>query len=93
MPGSLPSASRIRLIRRTASRECPPSSKKLSSMLTPRRPNTSANRSQRISSCGLRGALPPAASCISGIGRALRSSLPFGVSGIACMTTTADGTM
>ena len=50
---------RIRLISRIASSECPPSSKKLSSIPTRSTPRTSANSPHRISSCGVRGARQP----------------------------------
>ena len=55
-------------------------------------PSTSANSEHRISSCGVRGARVTAGA-MSGAGSALRSSLPFGVSGKRSRTTKADGTM
>ena len=55
---SMPRVERMRLTRRVASREWPPSSKKLSSMLTAGRPRMSANSPHRISSCGVRGVRP-----------------------------------
>ncbi len=84
---------RTRLISRVARSECPPSSKKPSSMPTLSRPSTSANSAQRISSCGVRGARPVLPAPKSGAGRAFRSSLPFGVTGMASRTTMALGTM
>ena len=87
------STARIRLISRVASRECPPSSKKLSSTPTAGRPSTAANSSQRIASCGLRGARCACAEPSSGSGSARRSSLPFGVSGSASSAMIACGTM
>ena len=91
MPSSTSSTARTRLISRVASSECPPSSKKLSSMPTAATPRTSANRPHRISSCGDRGPRrdDPTA---SGAGSERRSSLPFGVSGSASSTTIDDGT-
>ena len=53
---STSSADRIRLISRVASSECPPSSKKSSSIPTRSTPSTSANSEHRIASCGVRGA-------------------------------------
>ena len=53
---STSSAARIRLIRRVANSECPPSSKKLSSTPTRGSPSTSANSPHSSASCGLRGA-------------------------------------
>ena len=51
----------MRPISRVASSECPPSSKKLSSMPTRASPSTSANSPHRISSCGVaRRPLQPA---------------------------------
>jgi len=84
---------RIRLISRVASSECPPSSKKLSSMPTRSSPSTSANRAHSISSCGVRGSRRDAGLASSGAGSAPRSSLPFGVSGSRSSTTSAEGTM
>ena len=60
---------RIRLINRIASSECPPSSKKLSSMPTRSTPSTSANNPQRISSCGVRGARRACVGAESGLGQ------------------------
>ena len=56
MATSSPSAVRIRLTRRVARSEWPPSSKKLSSIPTFETPRVSAKSVQRISSCGERGA-------------------------------------
>ncbi len=59
---SAPSARRTRLTSRVASSEWPPSAKKSSSTPTSSTPRTSANRPQRISSCGVaRRAAAPAA--------------------------------
>ena len=68
---------RMRLISLMASSECPPRSKKLSSMLTRATPRISANKPQRISSCGVRGARRAWTGRASGAGSARRSSLPF----------------
>ena len=48
----------MRLIRRVASSEWPPSAKKLSSIPTRSSPSTSANSAHRISSCGVRAHTP-----------------------------------
>ncbi|GGP74359.1 hypothetical protein GCM10010185_54890 [Saccharothrix coeruleofusca] len=86
------SVDRIRLSSWIASSECPPSSKKLSSGLTSAAPSTSAKSPQRISSVGVRGARP-VADPYSGAGRALRSTLPFTLSGNDSSRTKAEGTM
>ncbi len=83
----------MRLIRRVAIREWPPRAKKLSSMPTRGTRSTSAYSPQRISSFGERGPRPPSSERGSGAGRALRSTLPFGVSGMVSRATRADGTM
>ncbi len=91
---STPSASRARVATRVASRECPPSSKKLSSTPTRSTPSTSAQIPASTSSVGVRGATyASAAPESSGAGSARRSVLPCGVSGSASSTTTAAGTM
>src|SRR5215467_6953807 len=83
---------RMRLIRRVANSEWPPSAKKSSSIPTRSNPNTSANSAHSNSSRGLRGKrITPAR--ISGAGSAARSSFPFAVSGRRSNTTIADGTM
>ncbi len=82
---------RIRLIRRVASSECPPSAKKSSSIPTPATPNTSANSEHRTSSCGVRGNRPPPR--YAGAGSAPRSNFPFAVSGRRSNSTSAAGTM
>ncbi len=56
MLNSASRVARMRLIRRVARSEWPPSSKKPSSMPTLSRPSTSANSTQRISSRAVRGA-------------------------------------
>src|SRR5262249_26431538 len=84
---------RMRLIRRVASSECPPSAKKSSSIPTRSTPNTSANSPQRISSCGVRGKPPPNPPTCCGAGSAPRSSFPFAVSGRRSSSTIAPGTM
>ena len=48
----------MRPISRVASSECPPSSKKLSSMPTAASPSVSANSPHSTSSCGVRGSAP-----------------------------------
>ena len=80
---------------RAASREWPPSSKKLSFALTRGRRNTSAQTPAMISSAGVRYWSVPSGPTEdgSGTGRALRSILPLGVSGSASSTTNADGVM
>ncbi len=90
---STPIADRTRLISRVASSECPPSSKKLSSIPTRSTFSTSAKRTARSSSRGLRGRRPSAAPDSVGAGRALRSSLPFEVSGSRSSVTKEAGTM
>ena len=52
---STPNALRMRLTRRVATSEWPPSSKKLSSIPTRPTAKLSAKSEQRISSCGVRG--------------------------------------
>ena len=59
----------------------------------PPNPSISAKSEQRISSWGVRGARQVVVAVRSGAGSALRSSLPFGVSGRASSTTIAAGTM
>ncbi len=90
---STPSAVLIRLTSRLASSECPPRSKKPSSMPTRATPSTSAKSAQRISSRGPRGPRPAGSPSYSGAGSALRSSFPFGVNGSASSVTNAVGTM
>ncbi len=68
---SRPSTERIRPASRVASREWPPSSKKLSSMVTDGRSSTSANSWHSTSSRGLRGLRPVGSSWVSGSGSAL----------------------
>src|SRR5207237_543288 len=83
---------RIRLIRRVATSEWPPSAKKSSSIPTRSTPRTSANSAHSNSSCGLRGRRPTEG-LNSGAGSAERSSFPFAVSGNPSRTTIAEGTM
>lgn len=72
----------------------PPRSKKLSSMLSAAAPRISAASAHRVSSCAVRGPRPWVSPVpYSGAGRALRSSLPFGVSGSAGSVTKPAGTM
>ena len=86
-------ASRSRAASVTASRECPPSSKKLSSGPTRSRSSTSANAAQMISSARVAGGLDEVA-WNSGAGRALRSIFPLTVTGSPSgSTTTAAGIM
>ncbi len=92
-PISTPRADRRRLTRRTARRECPPSSKKLSSTFTWGTLRMSANTEHRISSWALAGARPELAAVYSGAGSARRSSLPLTVRGRVSRTIVADGTM
>src|SRR5215831_14139558 len=83
---------RMRLIRRVANSEWPPSAKKSSSIPTRSNPNTSANSAHSNSSRGLRAKRTTPA-LTSGAGSAARSSFPFAVSGRRSRTTIADGTM
>ncbi len=90
---SAPAAARMRLISRVASREWPPSSKKPLSTPTSSTPSTSAKSAHNSSSPGVPGARPAERSVRAGAGRALRSSLPFGVTGSSGRVTKAAGTM
>src|SRR5882757_4573039 len=85
--------SRRRCASDTASSECPPSSKKLSSTPTRSTPSTSANTWHTISSTTVTGPRPPPTTTNSGTGNAARSTFPFTVRGSSSRTTTADGTM
>ena len=79
-----------------ASRECPPSSKKLSKTPTRSILRSCLQIPATISSVGLRGATNGSSSRSrrrSGAGRARRSALPLGVSGIRSTTTNAAGIM
>ena len=89
----MPSRFSMRAISRAASREWPPRSKKLSWTPTRSRPSTSAQISASTSSTGVRGATSPGAGPRSGLGRALRSTLPLGLSGMASRRMKAAGTM
>src|SRR5215208_7925470 len=77
-----------------ANSECPPSSKKLSSIPTFPTLSTSSHIPLTISSTAVRGptysAPPPP---ISGFGNALRSTFPFGVRGISVSFTITPGTI
>ena len=87
---------RIRSISVTASSECPPSSKKLSCRPTRSTPQQlRPDRRQRRSRSRPAAPRTPASRTHppSGAGSALRSSLPFGVSGSASSRTYAAGTM
>ena len=90
---STPNSACSAAVRRVASRELPPTSKKLSSApgigCPSTVPNTSATRRSR-SVAGAREALPDAK---TGSGNAFRSSLPDGVTGTSSMTVIAAGTM
>ena len=93
---STPSACRTRETTRTASSECPPSSKKWSRAAHPlRAQHLGPDRRHRLAP-----SRPPAPRTRArrtrrrpGAGSALRSSLPFGVSGSASSRTYAAGTM
>ena len=93
---SISKVRRMRAVRRDASREFPPHSKKLSSG-DGRRPSSSSQRSAIVSSTGPRNAVsrvsahPNAASSI--LDRAARSILPFEVSGSRSITRSEEGTM
>src|SRR5262249_51437228 len=78
---------RMRLIRRVASSEWPPSAKKSSSIPTRSNPKTSANKAHSNSSRGLRAKRNTEA-LTSGAGSAPRSNFPFAVSGRCSKTTT-----
>ena len=91
-----PSACRTREITCIASSECPPSSKKLSCRPTRSTPSSSAQipaSSVSASPCGRLVRSAGHTRRPSGAGSALRSSLPFGVSGSASSHTYAAGTM
>ena len=78
---------------RVANSECPPSSKKLSSMLTVGRPNILANSSHNSCSSGVLGARPLPAESGLGAGSVSRSSVPLGVTGNASSMISAVGVM
>ena len=91
-----PAACRTREITCTASSECPPSSKKLSWRPTRSTPqHLGPDLGQRLLDLALRRLVAARARSASpsGAGSALRSSLPFGVSGSASSRTKAAGTM
>ena len=72
-------AARMRLTRRVTRSEWPPSAKKLSSRPTRPTPKVSAKSEQRSSSRGVLGARRALVVAVkSGVGSALRSSLPLG---------------
>ena len=80
---------------RVPSSEWPPSAKKSSCTPTRSVPSTAAQIPTRISSAGVEGGTgsPSPAASAAGSGRARRSVLPLGVSGMASSATNADGTM
>ncbi|SLI22657.1 Uncharacterised protein [Mycobacteroides abscessus subsp. abscessus] len=80
-------------VRRVASSEVPPMSKKLSSAPGTGRPSTCSNTAATRRSTSVRGGRPAPAAANTGAGSALRSSLPEGVTGTSSSTTTAAGTM
>ncbi len=83
-----PRASWIRATTRAASRECPPSSKKRSSIPMAETFRTSDQISARVVSSAVRGAtIRERSPEISGFGSALRSTLPLGLNGSASSTT------
>ncbi|HEX5872796.1 MAG TPA: hypothetical protein VFY65_20335 [Longimicrobium sp.] len=94
---STPNTARTRETTRVASSECPPSAKKSSFRPTRSTRSSSAQIPASTSSAGVRGATYPSAevdaAAASGAGRALRSTLPLGVSGSASIATMAPGTM
>ncbi len=91
---SAPRAERMRETTWVASSEWPPRSKKLSSAPTRGTPSNRAQMSASSVSVGVRGAAPLAPEDgAPGAGSALRSTLPFAVSGRAGSTTSAEGTM
>jgi len=75
--------------------ECPPSSKKLSWIPTSDTRSRSRNRPAISDSTGFRGGTTAPSSVLDGsiAGSARRSTLPFGVSGIASRRRKAEGTM
>ena len=87
-------ARRARLTSGIATMLSPPSAKKSSWTPTEGSPSTSANSSASVASAAVAGSASPVSAAQSGAGSALRSSLPFGVSGSAPSSTIAvDGTM
>ena len=91
---SMPSAACTRAATRVAPSEVPPMSKNESVALTCGRLAMSPKTLATASSAAVRGAMYSAAlSMNSGSGRALRSSLPFAVSGNASNSMMALGTM
>src|SRR6185295_6131773 len=95
-PNSTPSASLTRLTTCVASNECPPNSKKFSSLPTRSILSTSAHIPPMISSTGvcLSSLSPlPSSSSSSTSGNPRRSNFPFAVTGSLSITTTCLGTM
>ncbi|CAM3631138.1 hypothetical protein COSO111634_21245 [Corallococcus soli] len=92
---STPKEARMRETTWVTSREWPPSSKKLSWTPTRSTRSTSLQSTASFCSVSLRGATYStlAGSAPSGEGRALRSTLPLLVSGMASRETKAEGTM
>lgn len=93
---STPSSSRTLSTTRRARSEWPPRSKKLAFTPMPVMPSTSLQIAASARSVSVLGAAasPSAADIASPMpGRALRSTLPFGVSGSASSSTQAWGTM
>src|SRR5690606_6201040 len=88
---STPSSSWMRVMRRTASREWPPSAKKSSAAPTRSRPSRPAQMPAITCSTGVRGATKAGAGSGCGGGSALRSSLPLGRNGKLSTGTNAAG--
>ena len=89
---STPKASHSRAMTRAASREWPPSAKKLSSLPTSGSPRTSATTPLTSSSAGVRGCVLVCAS-VSARDSAAASTLPPGVTGNVSSSTMAAGSM
>ncbi len=94
---SVPKTARMREATWVASSEWPPSSKKLSPLLTRETPSTWVQMSASSSSVGVLGGAYAAEAApvalMSGAGRAFRSTLPLAVSGSDGSGTSAEGTM
>ncbi len=94
---STPRVPRTRESTRVAVSEWPPRLKKLSRVPTRSTPRTSDQIPARAVSTGVRGStyssLAASSVAPSGDGRALRSTLPLGVSGSSGSSTKTDGTM
>ncbi len=88
-----PSSRRTASTSSNALSELPPAAKKSSRTPTGDRPRTRSQIVVTRSSNESRGATDPAAASAAGSGNCLRSTLPFGVSGIRSRPTSTAGTM